>query len=144
MALFRTAADRLFKSQVFLAPEEIQTADRSFVVGSSENRINRDPRTAAESQRIGRIPARGRKGADDIFLRTHERDIKRVSRDSAGGMGEGGAIPQIRMLSLVTLPEPRGEEIGPEKVDDRQRENETQPVNVPHDFVFRRSSGEAK
>ena len=76
MALFRTAADRLFKRQVLLPPKEVQIADRSFVVRSSENRINRDPRTAPESQRIGRIPARGDKGADDIFFRTDQRDVR--------------------------------------------------------------------
>ena len=120
MALFRTVADWLFKGQVFLSPEEIQTADRSFVVRPSENCIDRDPHTAPESQWISRIPAGGDKGADDIFFRTDQRDVERVAGDSAGGMGEGGATAQIGMLALMTFPEPRGEEISPEKIDDRR------------------------
>ena len=115
MALFRTVADRLLKGQVFLSSEKIQTADRSFVVRSSENRINRDPRTTSESQRIGRIPARGDKGADDIFFRTDERDVERVAGDSAGGMSQVRASAQTGMLALMTFPKSRGEEIGPTK-----------------------------
>ena len=144
MALFRTVADRLFKGQVFLPPEEIQTAYGSFVVRPSENRIDRDPHAASESQWISGIPAGGDKGADDVFFRTDQRDVERIAGNSAGGMGEGGATAQIGMLALMTFPEPRGEEISPEKIDDRQRENETQPVDVSHDFVFRRSAGETE
>src|SRR4030095_16845581 len=140
MALFWTVANRLLKGEVFLAPEKIQTADRSFIVWPSENRIDDDPRTAPESQWIGGIPAGGDKGTDDVFFRTDKRDVERIARNSAGSMGEGGATAQIRMLSLVTFPEPRGEEVGPEKVDDRERKDKTQPVDVSHNFVFRRSS----
>ena len=70
MALFRTAANRLFKSQVFLAPEEIKTAYGSFVVRSSKYRIDPDSHAAPESQWSGRIPARRGEGTDDIFFQS--------------------------------------------------------------------------
>src|SRR5262245_35141979 len=140
MTLFWTVADWLFKGEVFLSPKEIQTANGSFVVRPSENRIDRYPHAALESQRIGGIPARGDKGADNVFFRTDKRNIERIAGDSGGGMGKGRAIAQIGMLSFMTLPEPRGEEIGSEKVDDCERKNVTQPLDVFHNFVFHRFS----
>ena len=98
MALFWTASNRLLKGQVFLPPEEIQTADGSFVIRPSKNRINHDPRTAPEGKRIGGIPAGGDKGADDVFVRTDQRYIERIAGNSAGGMGEGWFIAQFGCL----------------------------------------------
>ncbi len=127
MALLRTLANRLFKSQIFFPAEKIEITNRSLVVRFSQNRINDDSKAAAKSQGIGRIPLCFGHRANDLFLCSDERDVEWIAGDIAGRVGYTRAVIEHGMSHFMMFPKARKNQISHYKIGESDAERDSRP-----------------
>ena len=98
VAVTRIVADRLLESEVFLAPEEKQPADRGIVVRPLEDRVGADPEIAFQSERVGRVPLGRLHDRLHLGLRADQGHVQRVAGMAVAGHRDAGIVVERRMM----------------------------------------------
>src|SRR6476646_6952687 len=107
MALLRAVANGFFKRQIFFPAEKVEITNRSLVVRFSQNGIDNNSNTGAESQGVGWIPLSCGHRADDFLLGSDERNVEWITWDIACRVGHARAVIEHGMPRFMMLPKAR-------------------------------------